>query len=477
MVSPGFAFVPVDSSGKTQAIDRKTIRSHCMRGKNRRIGVPRRSTTRPTRTYHSLRPVLLDNPSSTITIPCAYQEAEDEDDVFVKTRSESIASFCAPSNIAQVKLAIDMDDTTKELVIDSFLHFNQAMYPAELFKGFNVDQSEWGHWLFHDPAYLQCAFFMAFTTRDITENRPITPATYSHLREAIIHLNKRLSSSDNDIALGNSTIATVIILTMFSCIINDHEAAKTHIAGLQQMVRLRGGLQSLALNPKLYLKLGRVDLIYSLNTGSQGLLCTYPLYCNPVFYRNNSLPTLDTDLSVYGLSDPQLIPIFLEMRHYSSLINAAHTTRQRRSTDEYHTAVCSFQYRLLQLNCCLEDTLSECLRLTLLAFLITTFQTPGIRAKYPYLADCLRGSCLAVPVPQGHGFRELMRWILIVGAVSVFDVKDEWEWMEQRWRDAVEENMSWEEMRAGLKDIMWIDPLQDKLGRAAFQELNRCQQV
>lgn len=131
------------------------------------------------------------------------------------------------------------------------------MYPAELFKGFNVDQSEWGHWLFHDPAYLQCAFFMAFTTRDITENRPITPTTYSHLREAIIHLNKRLSSSDNDVALGNSTIATVIILTMFSCIINDHEAAKTHIAGLQQMVRLRGGLQALSLNPKLYLKLGR----------------------------------------------------------------------------------------------------------------------------------------------------------------------------------------------------------------------------
>lgn len=118
MVSPGFAFVPVDSSGKTQAIDRKTIRSHCMRGKNRRIGVSRRSTTRPTRTSHSLRPVLLDSPSSTITIPCAYQEAEEEDDVFVKTRPESIASFCAPSNIAQVKLAIDMDDTTKALVID-----------------------------------------------------------------------------------------------------------------------------------------------------------------------------------------------------------------------------------------------------------------------------------------------------------------------------------------------------------------------
>jgi hypothetical protein len=85
----------------------------------------------------------------------------------------------------------------------------------------------------------------------------------------------------------------------------------------------------------------------------------------------------------------------------------------------------------------------------------------------------LRASFLAVPVVDEYGFKELIRWILIVGAVSVFDVKDE-RWMVQRWRDIVQgENMTWEEVRAGLKDIMWIDPLQDKLGRTAFEELNR----
>lgn len=183
---------------------------------------------------------------------------------------------------------------------------------------------------------------------------------------------------------------------------------------------------------------------------------------------------MQSDLSEYGLSDPQIVPIFVEMRHYSSLINAAHGTGQRLSTEGYHTAVCSFQYRLLQLHGCLEDTLSECVRLTLLAFLITTFQTPGIRAKYPYLADCLRKSFVAVPINEGHGFRELMRWILIVGAVSVFDIEDE-RWMVQRWEDTVNgEDMTWEEARAGLRDIMWIDPLQDQLGRTAFEELNRC---
>lgn len=163
------------------------------------------------------------------------------------------------------------------------------------------------------------------------------------------------------------------------------------------------------------------------------------------------------------------------MRHYASLINAAHTTRQRRSTDEYHTTVCSFQYRLLQLSGCLEDTLSECLRLTLLAFLLTTFQNPGIRAKYPYLADCLRASFLAVPVVERHRFSELMRWILIVGAVSVFDVEDEGGWMVQGWMDTVHgEHITWHVVRTGLEDIMWIDPLQDKLGRMAFEKLNGC---
>lgn len=115
----GFAFVPVNSSGKTQPKDRKTIRSHCMRGKNRRIGVPRRPTARAIRTSPDWRPALPgDNGSSTITLSGADQDIDEDRSFFAKANSNSILSFYTPSNTAQVELAIDMDDATKALVID-----------------------------------------------------------------------------------------------------------------------------------------------------------------------------------------------------------------------------------------------------------------------------------------------------------------------------------------------------------------------
>ncbi|KAL4778032.1 hypothetical protein BJX76DRAFT_363110 [Aspergillus varians] len=342
----------------------------------------------------------------------------------------------SPSNLSLLRLAFDVSNDSKTLIIGFFQYYSDAMYPIELFFDFVVDQNEWAHWLFRDPAYLQCTIFMASSARALMERRAITPNTYSHLRDAIARLNTQLSSDDANVILRDSTIAAVTMLTMFSCIINDHAAAKAHIAGLQQMVGLRGGLQNFTNNPKLYLQLGR-------------------------------------------LADPRTLPIFHELQYYTSLVNDAQTTRQRRSIHEFHAVICSFQYRLLQLQGAFQDPLSECLRLAMLAFLITTFQFPGTKARYPYLADCLRASCLALrvglSVGVGDEVRELVRWVLIVGAISVFDlgVRAEVEWMGEMWMDVDVEYVEWEEARARLKQILWIDVLQDRIGRAAFEEWNK----
>ncbi|KAL4967008.1 uncharacterized protein BDV14DRAFT_170454 [Aspergillus stella-maris] len=110
--------------------------------------------------------------------------------------------------------------------------------------------------------------------------------------------------------------------------------------------------------------------------------------------------------------------MFKEMQHYSTLINSAHVTRQRRTIEEYHSVVCSFQYRLLQLQGSLSDGLSECLRLAMLAFLITTFQFPGTRAQYPYLANCLKRACCEVMRnDRACHTTDIMGWVIIVGAI------------------------------------------------------------
>lgn len=51
----GFAFIPVNGDGRTKgASNRGLVRSHCMRGKNRTIGVPRQSLSRRHLAAHQL---------------------------------------------------------------------------------------------------------------------------------------------------------------------------------------------------------------------------------------------------------------------------------------------------------------------------------------------------------------------------------------------------------------------------------------
>ena len=160
------------------------------------------------------------------------------------------------------------------------------------------------------------------------------------------------------------------------------------------------------------------------------------------------------------------------MQYYTSLMNETFRNKQRRSESEFQTAICSFQYRLLQLQATLDTVLSECLRLAMLAFLITTFQFPGVRAQYPYLADRLRECCLAIEVGAKPEQRDLMRWLLVIGAISVFDLEEDTEqWMLERWKTEVG-SVGWEEARVRLKEIMWIDALQDGIGKKAFERMN-----
>jgi hypothetical protein len=46
--------------------------------------------------------------------------------------------------------------------------------------------------------------------------------------------------------------------------------------------------------------------------------------------------------------------------------------------------------------------------------------------------------------------------------------------MWERWRKDVDQ-VDWKETRERLREIMWIDAMQDVLGRDAFKQLNKYQ--
>jgi hypothetical protein len=133
--------------------------------------------------------------------------------------------------------------------------------------------------------------------------------------------------------------------------------------------------------------------------------------------------------SVFGDADPRIL-LFREMQYYTCIINSAHLAKHRRPADEFHNTICSFQYRLLQLQGAFDyedhfydGRLSETLRLALLSVLVTTFQFPGARGGYPYLTGRFRESCQQLVVWANGPSRDLMKWLLIVGATTVFHVR------------------------------------------------------
>ncbi|KAL2859354.1 hypothetical protein BJX68DRAFT_261793 [Aspergillus pseudodeflectus] len=205
--------------------------------------------------------------------------------------------------------------------------FRHVIHPIELFVDYDISATSWLRWIFADPAYQQCCLFMYFATADITQQRPPTPATLYHMQRTIRLLNESLSSPHRMVAVRDSTVAVVIILTIFSCMMGDGSGASAHIAGL-------------------------VDLVYALHTGSHGgHLCTYPAAYSPRYYDLGApeIPTSCVDPSVFGDADPRILTLFREMQYYTCIINSAHLAKHRRPTDEFHNTICSFQYRLLQL--------------------------------------------------------------------------------------------------------------------------------
>jgi len=120
-----FAFVPVNGAGRPKHVtDRKLVRSHCMRGKNRRIGVPKRSLSKNLAPEPNARQLTSGSAQALRTVsPRPHIEAgvlEDSsghsDRSRANSRPKSIILTLSPSDISLVEFAFDISERSKELI-------------------------------------------------------------------------------------------------------------------------------------------------------------------------------------------------------------------------------------------------------------------------------------------------------------------------------------------------------------------------
>lgn len=165
--------------------------------------------------------------------------------------------------------------------------------------------------------------------------------------------------------------------------------------------------------------------------------------------------------------DHELARAWKVMSDFCSVINFAADSGQRISTETLLDTMASVLYRLLDM-CFEAGSSDEAIRLGLLTFSCSVFlQWRYLGMSYPYFTFMVR-DCLA-RLQSSQISSQLLLWLLMVGAVSVFDASDD-EWLTPLLLVNIGlcEIDSWSKMQDLMKSFMWIGLVYDKPGKGVF---------
>ncbi len=171
--------------------------------------------------------------------------------------------------------------------------------------------------------------------------------------------------------------------------------------------------------------------------------------------------------------DHDLATVWRAMRRFCLLVNLGTQTHRVIYPDFIHETMTAVIYRLLHMDF-VAGSINEIVRVGLLAFSHHVFlQWQDIKLTcYPFpttyrdgiLVDCRR---LLEPVNP-----RLMLWLLMTGAISLFDVSEE-AWLSESLREHVDQSQvkTWKEMKEVLGSFMWIAILDDQPGKQIYDQL------
>jgi hypothetical protein len=167
--------------------------------------------------------------------------------------------------------------------------------------------------------------------------------------------------------------------------------------------------------------------------------------------------------------DDELVRAWRVMSDFCSVINFAVDSGQRITVETFLDTMASVVYRLLDMR--FEASSSdEAIRLGLLCFSCSVFlHWRQLGMSYPYLTSAFRGCLARLTTTFSHISAQLVLWLLMAGAVSVFDASDDG-WLKPLLLVNIRlcEIDSWIKMQDLLMSFMWIGLVHDKPGKGLF---------
>lgn len=173
-----------------------------------------------------------------------------------------------------------------------------------------------------------------------------------------------------------------------------------------------------------------------------------------------------------GNIDDRLATAWMVMRRFCLFANLGAQTRRLMQPAIIHQTMTAVMYRLLHMGFAAGST-DEAIRLGLLTFSHHLFlQWQDIKLPYNHFRTLCRDCILRLERVDGVS-NQLMFWLLMTGAVSVFDISAE-PWLREYLRDCADlcHVSTWKGAQSILKSFMWIELLDEQPGKHIFDLLH-----
>ncbi|OTA61487.1 hypothetical protein K449DRAFT_330998 [Hypoxylon sp. EC38] len=298
----------------------------------------------------------------------------------------------------------------------------------------------------------------------------INPPAIQHLQRGLKLLRDRLLAEDDEIKVSNSTMGLVLKLASTAHFEGDHQASKQHMEGLRKMMDLRGGLDVLK-DKTLLVEMLRVDLGVALLNSSKPVFFRQPLepmvrYPEKLLLASDDKTYCSEDnFELMETLDNELARCWQVMRKFCLLVNLGMQTQRLVRLETTHRTMTALMYRLLHMSFT-AGSIDEAIRHGLLAFSYHVFlQWQDIIPPYHQFAAAYKSCILGIKNAGGIS-SQLLLWLLMAGAVSVFNVSDE-SWLRELTKEYSDicQVRTWKEMRDILKSYMWVVTLDEEVGK------------
>jgi hypothetical protein len=170
--------------------------------------------------------------------------------------------------------------------------------------------------------------------------------------------------------------------------------------------------------------------------------------------------------------DTDLATAWEVMRRFCLLVNLGTQTHRFMRLEIIHETMTAVMYRLLHMDFA-AGSINETVRNGLLAFSHHVFlQWQDVKLPYHQFPIAYRNYILHLKLIDGVS-SQLMIWLLMTGANSVFSISDE-AWLMEDLREHADrcDVKTWKDMHDILRSFMWIAVLDEQPGKYIYELLN-----